>query len=99
MAEKIDSEEFWLSAPRYLKQAGQSEAQYVAATPPAPVKVVLPAKIVRKGETIDQPEDAHLKRARQERPKDVHPGVKASKPPPGHAAVTAQPQQGRAADK
>lgn len=104
MSEKIETAEFYLSAPRYLQQVGDYEPQYVAASPSNPIKVVLPAKIVRKGEVLDQPEDGHLKRVKQSAPKDsVRPGAKAPPVKKANEAfsapVKASGESGRAADK
>ena len=66
-----ETQEFWLSQPRYLQQAGEHEPQYVPASPSNPVRVVLPATITRGGDEIDQPEDAHLHRVRQAEPKKL----------------------------
>lgn len=100
--EKQKTAKFFLTKSRYLRQAGEPIASYVAAAPSAPVVVVLPAKIMRerverddKGKIIarkmveiDQPEDAFLKRVQPAAPVDVRPNVKASTPPPAHSATS-----------
>lgn len=108
-----ETQEFWLTSPRFLKQVGESEPQYINASPTAPVKVVLPAKIERAAKdkdtgkvvkkVIDHPEDEHLVRAAAvappEKPKNA---VSPNQPQKGKAAG-AQPvaasDGGRAADK
>lgn len=76
----METAEFWMTAPRYLQQVGDAEPKYVHASPGHPVKVVLPAKITRKGEVLDQPDDSHLKRIKKAEaapaaPVDVRPKV------------------------
>jgi hypothetical protein len=103
--DKIEVAEFWLSESRYLKQVGDSEPQYVVATPGNPVLVRLPAKIMRQRRStesklkqpipgeydeLDHPEDAFLKRVRPLAPVDVRPGKDGPKSaPPAHEAVRA----------
>ncbi len=98
-----DRVKFYLSQPRYLRQAGEQAERYIEASPNAPVVVVLPAKILRKQKDgsvveLDQPEDAWLKRVPQAPPKDVRPGAQPKAPVRAHE-VGRKSRGGRAADQ
>lgn len=100
----METQEFWMTNPRFIQQVGDEFPAYVHATPQMPVKVCLPAKILRRFKNedgtfeerlIDQPEDANLKRIRPATPQNAaNPRGPIAAPKPNHAQRT-----DRAADK
>lgn len=46
--EKVPSQEFWLTQPRFLQQVGDEAPKLVRASPSSKAKVVLPAQITRE---------------------------------------------------
>lgn len=102
MSEHVEVVECWLTAPRYLQQVGDSEPQYIAASPLAPVKVRIPGTFQRKRvdketgevsfETVKFKEDANLKKARPAAPKDVRPANQPAKVKQNLAQPTAKPE-------
>ncbi len=67
---KQEMADFWITTPHYL---GGSRG-YVFASPDNPVKVRLPAKVLKKGEWVDQ-DHKHpgMKKVKPEPPVDPHP--------------------------
>jgi hypothetical protein len=105
---------FWLSKPRYLKQATgvdkdgnvtmEPHERYLKASPRAPVKVVLPLvfKRTRKDGSVTECEtgDAFLKSIKPKPPKDVHPNRIGGQPNVAQEVHDAQEKTGvRAADQ
>lgn len=99
----IETAEYWLTGPHHIQQVGQSAPEYVDASPTNPVKVVLPAKILRKGEWIDRPETQFMRRVKPAKPQPVHAGRMADPVKKSHEARAEKPQQQdkavRAADR
>lgn len=102
-----DVAEFWLTEPKYIKQAGDAYEQYVAASPVVPVKIVLPAQVLRKvtdkstGKVsevlVDQPESSFMRRIKPEKLKPAHAVIKQELVRKSHEAKAAS--ESRAADK
>ena len=96
------AEVFYITAPHFLQQVGDSAPKYVPASPEQPVKVVLPAKVRRKdanGQFYDapQPESRHKKRMKPAKPVDSVKGKQPNETPPASAAVKSGSK--RAADR
>lgn len=89
--------EFYLTGPKYLQQIGESFPRYVDASPGVPIKVVLPAKVLRKGGLVDQPESSFMRRVKPEKPKPAHAVVKQELVRKSHDAKASS--ESRAADK
>lgn len=82
---------YYITAPHFMQQVGESVSRYIGATPEQPVVVVLEEMVTRKDKdggsfTVPRPTTRHLKLIKPKKPVDTVKGGQPSAMPKNEPA-------------